>query len=65
MYHEPRHLLLIDILRSKSSNKRQHVTTNQTFSMIVGEDDINLEWLEIDLLLKKIERISNGEGLIF
>jgi len=51
-------LLLIDILRSKSSNKRQHVTTNQTFSMIVGEDDINLEWLEIDLLLKKIERIN-------
>lgn len=51
-------LLLIDILRQKSSNKRNHLITSQSFSMVMGDDDINLEWLEIDLLLKKIERIN-------
>ena len=51
-------LLLIDILRSKSSKKRQHITSNQTFSSMIGDDDVNLEWLEIDILLKKIERIN-------
>lgn len=50
--------LLIDILRSKSSNKRQHITSEQSYSMVIGEDDVNLEWLEVDLLLKKIERIN-------
>lgn len=51
-------MLLIDILRSKSSKKRQHLTINQNYSLVVGDKDVNLEWLEIDLLLKKIERIN-------
>ena len=51
-------LLLIDILRKKSSNKRNHIDTNHTYSQVMGDDDIQLEWLEIDLLLKKVERIN-------
>ena len=51
-------LLLIDIIRNKSSKKRKHITVQQNFSLIVGEEDVNLEWLEIDLLLRKIERIN-------
>ena len=51
-------LLLIDILRSKSSQKRHHLTVHQNLSLVVGEQDVNIEWLEIDLLLKKIERIN-------
>jgi len=51
-------LLLIDILRKKSSNKRKHIDTHHAFSQVMGDDDIQLEWLEIDLLLKKVERIN-------
>ena len=51
-------LLLIDILRSKSSKKRQHIAIEENFSLVIGDEDVNLEWLEIDLLLKKIERIN-------
>jgi len=51
-------LLLIDIIRAKSSIKRQHFNTKKNYSLIVGEKDINFDLLEIDLLLKKVERIN-------
>jgi len=51
-------LLLIDIIRAKSSNKRAHFTTLQSYSVIVGQSNIDFDVLEIDLLLKKIERIN-------
>ena len=51
-------LLLVDILRAKSSNKRQHLTVEKNLSIVVGENDVNIEWLDIDLLLKKVERIN-------
>jgi RNA polymerase sigma factor (TIGR02999 family) len=53
-------LLLIDIMRSKSSIKRKHITTNQNLSMIQGSTGINIDFIEIDLLLKKIERINKS-----
>lgn len=51
-------LLLIDIIRAKSSIKRQHLTSTKNYSLIQGEPDVAFDLLEIDLLLKKIERIN-------
>lgn len=51
-------MLLIDIIRAKSSSKRQHLSITENFSLIKGEENINFDFLEIDLLLKKIERIN-------
>ena len=51
-------LLLIDILRAKSSSKRKHITITKSYSLIMGEKNIDFNFLEIDLLLKKIERIN-------
>lgn len=51
-------LLLIDVIRAKSSIKRQHLNTTKNYSLIEGEADIAFDLLEIDLLLKKIERIN-------
>ncbi len=50
--------LLIDILRSKSSIKRKHITTHRSLSLVMGKNDINFDFLEIDQLLKKVERIN-------
>ncbi len=50
--------LLIDILRSKSSIKRKHITTQSSLNLVVGQNDINFDFLEIDQLLKKVERIN-------
>ncbi len=51
-------LLLIDILRAKSSLKRSHFTATQSYSLIVGEENIDFDLIEIDRLLNKIERIN-------
>lgn len=51
-------LLLIDILRAKSSKKRKHITVTKNYSLILGEENIDFNFLEIDLLLKKVERIN-------
>ena len=51
-------LLLIDIIRAKSSAKRAHFSTLQSYSIIVGDADIDIDVIEIDRLLKKIERIN-------
>lgn len=51
-------LLLIDILRAKSSDKRKHITTTKSYSLILGQEDVDFEFLEIDLLLQKVERIN-------
>ncbi len=51
-------LLLIDIIRAKSSIKRHHFTVTKSYNLIEGEPNVNFELLEIDLLLKKIERIN-------
>ncbi len=50
--------LLIDILRSKSSIKRKHITTHRNLSLAVGKSDIDFDFLEIDQLLQKVERIN-------
>ncbi len=51
-------LLLIDIIRAKSSIKRKHLTVTKSYNLIEGEQDIDFNFLEIDLLLKKVERIN-------
>lgn len=51
-------LLLIDIVRAKSSNKRKHIAVTKSYSLILGDENIDFNFLEIDLLLKKIERIN-------
>ncbi|VAW33557.1 hypothetical protein MNBD_GAMMA01-1706 [hydrothermal vent metagenome] len=51
-------LLLIDIIRSKSSIKRKHLTTARSLSVIQGSDDIDFNFIEIDQLLKKVARIN-------
>ena len=51
-------LLLIDIIRAKSSIKRQHFDTTKSYSLIVGDQDIDFNFLEIDSLLSKVERIN-------
>jgi RNA polymerase sigma factor (TIGR02999 family) len=51
-------LLLIDILRSKSSIKRKHITTHRSLSLVIGKNDVNFDFLEIDQLLNKVERIN-------
>jgi RNA polymerase sigma factor (TIGR02999 family) len=51
-------LLLIDIIRAKSSKKRKHITTDKSYSLVIGEKNVDFNFLEIDLLLKKIERIN-------
>ena len=51
-------LMLIDIIRAKSSIKRHHFTVTKSYSLIEGEQDIDFDLLEIDLLLKKVERIN-------
>ncbi len=50
--------LLIDILRSKSSIKRKHITTQRSMSLVIGNNDVNFDFLEIDQLLSKVERIN-------
>lgn len=51
-------LLLIDIIRAKSSNKRKHIKTDKSYSLIQGKENVDFNFLEIDLLLKKVERIN-------
>jgi RNA polymerase sigma factor (TIGR02999 family) len=51
-------LLLIDIIRAKSSIKRQHFDTTKSYSLIIGDQDIDFNFLEIDSLLNKVERIN-------
>ena len=51
-------LLLIDIIRAKSSQKRRHLSVTKSYSLILGEENIDFNFLEIDLLLKKVERIN-------
>ncbi|MCF6300392.1 MAG: ECF-type sigma factor [Proteobacteria bacterium] len=51
-------LLLIDIIRAKSSDKRKYLTTTKSYSLIVGEQNIDFNLLEVDLLLTKIEKIN-------
>jgi RNA polymerase sigma factor (TIGR02999 family) len=51
-------LLLIDIIRAKSSKKRRHITTDKSYSLVIGEKNVDFNFIEIDLLLKKIERIN-------
>ncbi len=50
--------LLIDILRSKSSIKRKHITTYRSLNLVIGKNDIDFDFLEIDQLLNKVERIN-------
>ena len=38
--------------------KEKHITTTKSYSLIMGEKNIDFNFLEIDLLLKKIERIN-------
>lgn len=51
-------LLLIDIIRAKSSIKRKHLTDTRNFSLVEGAKDVDFYFLEVDLLLKKVERIN-------
>lgn len=51
-------LMLIDIIRSKSSGKRSHAGIDDNISLVVGDKDVDIKWLEIDQLLDKIERIN-------
>ena len=51
-------LLLIDIIRAKSSIKRKHITTDKSYSLVIGDKNVDFNFIEIDLLLKKIERIN-------
>ena len=50
--------LMIDILRSKSSEKHKHIVTQRSLSLVVGKKDVDFTFLEIDHLLHKIERIN-------
>lgn len=50
--------LLIDILRSKSSIKRKHITTKKDLTLAIGEQNIDFDFLEINQLLEKVERIN-------
>ena len=51
-------MLLIDILREKSSDKRNHITTTKSLNLIQGQENVNFDILEIDQLLEKIEKIN-------
>lgn len=51
-------LLLIDIIRAKSSIKRKHLTVTKNYSLVKGDEDVDFNFLEVDLLLKKVERIN-------
>ncbi len=57
--------LLIDILRSKSSIKRKHITTRNSLSLIVGQNDVDYDFMEINQLLEKVERINLEYKLLF
>ncbi|VAW45662.1 hypothetical protein MNBD_GAMMA03-1596 [hydrothermal vent metagenome] len=50
--------LLIDVCRSKSSSKKQHITVTDTFDDIIGDTNIGFKVMELDFLLKKVEIIS-------
>lgn len=50
--------LLIDIIRAKSSDKRKCIATTESLTLIKGEKDVDFNFLEIDQLLKKVERIN-------
>ncbi len=51
-------LLLIDIIRAKSSIKRKHLTVTKNYSLVEGAQDVDFNFLEVDLLLKKVERVN-------
>jgi len=51
-------LLLIDVLREKSTDKRKHITATKSYDLIEGHGNINFDFLEIDRLLEKIEKIN-------
>lgn len=51
-------MLLIDIMRAKSSIKRQHITAHQSYTLIEGQKDVDFDLIEIDLLLTKIAKIK-------
>lgn len=51
-------LLLVDIYRNKSSLKRHHLTKQQSYSLVIGEEDVKIGILDIDHILNKIERIN-------
>jgi DNA-directed RNA polymerase specialized sigma24 family protein len=50
--------LLIDVLRSKSSIKRKHFATDQSFTQIIGDDDVNIKFFDIERALVNIEKIN-------
>ncbi|VAW36099.1 hypothetical protein MNBD_GAMMA01-208 [hydrothermal vent metagenome] len=49
--------LLIDVCRSKSSSKKQHITVTDTFD-VIGDTNIDFKIIELDLLLNRVEKIS-------
>ena len=51
-------MYLIDVLRAKSSQKRSSQQINHGLTQYVGEDDISIDLIEIDLALNQIEKID-------
>ena len=51
-------LLLIDILREKSTAKRKFIESTKSINIIEGQENINFDFLEVDRLLEKIEKIN-------
>jgi RNA polymerase sigma factor (TIGR02999 family) len=51
-------MYLIDVLRAKSSQKRSSQQIKHGLTQYVGEDDISIDLIEIDLALNQIEKID-------
>ena len=51
-------LMLIDTIRTKSSEKNKHIAVEDNISIVVGDQDVNLKWIDIDIQLNKVERIN-------
>lgn len=52
-------MYLIDVLRAKSSQKRQARQVNLQLTEFVGAEDVSFKLIEIDLMLDKIEVIDS------
>ena len=52
--------LLIDVYRTKLKSKSLENNAKQNFSQYIGEHDIDFKIIELDLLLRKIEKINDN-----
>ena len=51
-------LYLIDVLRAKSSQKRQELGVSHQITELVGAEDVSLKLIELDKWLNQIEQVD-------